>query len=184
MCYFREVFPTFQLDMGILLIVRTGLKQFFLPKLTKRYLFRVFFVALFFFLILKFVFLPIRIHGKSMEPTYRDGGFNLCFKLKYVFSKPKIKDVVAIRLAGERVLLLKRVVALQGDTVEFQDGVLIVNGKKIDEPYRVFYSDWNLAPRTVDKGNVYVVGDNRGVPIHVHQFGQTSAKRIIGGPLW
>jgi len=119
-----------------------------------------------------------------MEPTYMDGGFNFCFKLRYVFAEPKIKDVVAIRLAGERVLLLKRVVALEGDTLEFQDGTLIVNGKKVSENYLILPSGWNLAPRTVDKGKVYVVGDNRSVPIHVHQFGQVSVQRIIGGPVW
>ena len=113
-----------------------------------------------------------------------DGDFNFCFKLRYVNSKPKRKDVVAIRLAGGKVLLLKRVVALEGDTLEFRNGVLIVNKKKIFEDYLVFPSDWNLPLRTIDKGNIYVVGDNRSVPIHVHQFGQTSVKRIIGGPLW
>jgi signal peptidase I len=164
--------------------LRAGLKHFFLPEITKQYLIRVFFVTLFIFLIFKFVFLPIRINGRSMEPTYMDGGFNFCFKLRYVFTEPKVKDVVAIRMAGERVLLLKRVVALEGDSLEFIDGVLMVNGKKISEDYLVFPSDWNLAPRTVDRGKVYVVGDNRSVPIHVHQFGQAPVKRIVGGPLW
>jgi signal peptidase I len=119
-----------------------------------------------------------------MEPTYMNGGFNFCFKLRYMFSEPGRHDVVAIRLAGEKVILLKRVIALEGDVVEFRNGALLVNEKKVDEPYVHYPSDWNLSSRKVDRNHVYVVGDNRGVHIDVHQFGQTSIKRIIGMPLW
>ena len=164
--------------------MRINLKHFFAPQITEQYFYRVCLVSLFAFLLLKYVCLPFRIDGQSMEPTYMDGGFNFCFKLRYVISKIKRKDVVAIRLAGEKVLLLKRVVALEGDTVEFQNGMLKVNGKKVPEAYVRFPSDWNLPPRRVDQGNVYVVGDNRSVPIQSHRFGQTSFSRIIGGPLW
>ena len=61
-----------------------------------------------------------------MEPTYMNGDFNFCFKLRYIFSKPERHDVVAIRLAGEKVILLKRVVALEGEVVEIQKGNLFV----------------------------------------------------------
>jgi signal peptidase I len=101
-----------------------------------------------------------------------------------MFSTPERHDVVAIRLAGEKVILLKRVVGLEGDVVGFRDGALFVNEKKMNETYIRFPSGWNLRPRKVDKDHVYVVGDNRSVPIDVHQFGQTSRERIIGAPLW
>ena len=113
-----------------------------------------------------------------------NGGFNFCFRLRYILSKPEIHDVVTIRLAGEKVILLKRVVAVEGDIVEFRNGALFVNEKKIDETYVRYPSGWNLSPRKVDKSHVYVVGDNRSVPIDVHQFGQTSIDRINGVPLW
>ena len=91
---------------------------------------------------------------------------------------------MAIRLAGERVMLLKRVVALEGDVVEFRNGDLFVNKEKVEEAYSRYTSDWNLAPRTVNKGHVYVVGDNRSVSIDIARFGQTSTDRIVGVPLW
>lgn len=164
--------------------MKSNLKPFFFPKITRQYLLRILFVAIFAFIIFSIIFLPIRIKGHSMAPTYMNGDFNFCFKLRYIFSKPERYDVVAIRLAGEKVILLKRVVALEGDVVEFKNGTLFVNEKKIDEIYVRYPSDWNLSPRKVDKGHVYVVGDNRNVPIDVHQFGQTSIGRIIGAPLW
>ncbi len=164
--------------------MKANLRHFFLPKITRPYILRVLLLTLFMFIFFKFVFLPFRIDGHSMEPTYMNGSFNFCFKLRYMFSDLKRQDIVLIRLAGEKVFLLKRVVALQGDTVAFQKGSLFVNGEKVLEEYVHFTSDWNLSLRTVEKGHVYVVGDNRSVSIYSHRFGQTSIKRVIGVPLW
>jgi signal peptidase I len=92
--------------------------------------------------------------------------------------------VVAIRFAGDRVLLLKRIIGLAGDTVEFRNGALFVNGEWVKEHYARTPSDWNLAPRRVEPGKLYVVGDNRDVPLDRHQMGQVDRDRIIGGVLW
>ena len=160
------------------------IRRFFFPSLTPRFLIRVCFVAVFAYLFFGYVLLPIRIQGTSMEPTYRNGGINFCWKLRYLFSNPKRHDVVALRLAGNKVMLLKRVVALEGEQVEFRDGRLFVDGKALEEPYVRHLSNWSLPPRQVEKGCVYVVGDNRNMPMENHHFGQASNKRIIGAPLW
>ena len=164
--------------------MKSNLKHFFFPAMNRQYLFRILLVAVFAYIFFSFICLPFRIKGHSMEPTYMNGDFNFCFRLRYVFSKPERHDVVAIRLSGEKVILLKRVVALEGEVVKIQKGALFVNDKKIDETYVRYQSDWNLSPRKIHKNHVYVVGDNRGVPINVHHFGQTSINRIIGAPLW
>jgi signal peptidase I len=81
-------------------------------------------------------------------------------------------------------MLLKRIIALEGERIEFRDGKLLVDGNKIDEPYVRYPCDWNLPPRQVEQGSVYVVGDNRNMPIEDHLFGQTSIMRSVGVPLW
>lgn len=78
-------------------------------------------------------------------------------------------------------MLLKRVVALAGETVEFREGGLYVSGILIEEPYVRHRSDWQLPPRRVSPGHVYVVGDNRGTDINRHQFGEVNMNRIVGG---
>lgn len=145
---------------------------------------RIFIVALVAFCLFRYVLMPMSIHGSSMEPTYRDGSFNFCFKFRYLLKNPKRFDVVGIRMAGEKVILLKRIVAQEGEVVEIRDGVLYVNKTKINEPYLKYPSDWNLSPRTVKQHHVYVIGDNRRVPMRIHNFGQTTVTRIVGGPLW
>ena len=167
-------------------MIATGraIRRFFFPELTAGFFIRMGLVVFSAYLFFGFVCLPFRIQGASMEPTYRDGDFHFCWRGRYLFSDPNRNDVVTIRFAGSRVMLLKRIVALEGEEVEFRDGKLYVNGEEIEEPYVRYRRDWNLPARRVEKGNVFVVGDNRGVAIENHELGQTSRGRIIGGPLW
>ncbi|MDY6832104.1 MAG: signal peptidase I [Thermodesulfobacteriota bacterium] len=160
------------------------LQRFFFPALSRRYLLRVILVAAGAFLFFGYVCIPFRIQGHSMAPTYENGAVNFCFTLRYLFSDPAPPDVVAVRLAGNNVMLLKRVVATEGQAVAFRNGDLLVDRRKVDEPYVSEKSDWNLEPRRVKPGHVYVVGDNRSVPMENHQFGQTPTSRIAGVPLW
>ena len=159
-------------------------RKFLFPSLTIKSLIRISIIALMAYLFFGYLCTPFVIHGHSMEPTYQDGSINFCWRLAYLYSKPKRHDVVAVRFAGNKVMLLKRVVALEGERVEFRQGKLFINEKEIDEPYVRFHSNWDLPPRKVERGSVYVVGDNRSMPIENHFFGQASMKRIIGVPLW
>ncbi len=136
------------------------------------------------YLIFGHLLIPLRIRGSSMEPTYRNGGINFCWTLAYHFSRPSRHDVVLVRLAGKRVVLMKRVVAVEGESVGFRDGKLFVNGGMVIEPYVRYPCKWNLTPRRVKKGYIYVVGDNRSMTMEHHVFGQTPIERIVGAPLW
>jgi signal peptidase I len=164
--------------------INRRIRQFLFPSLTPMFLIRVFLVSFFAYLFFGYLCIPFTIQGISMEPTYPNGGVNFCWRLRYFFSEPKRQDVVAVRFAGSRVMLLKRVVAREGEQVEFRDGRLFVDDREIEESYVRFSCNWNLPSRRVEKDCVYVVGDNRSMPIEDHHFGQTSKIRIMGGPLW
>lgn len=116
-----------------------------------------------------------------MEPTYQDGTFGFCWRLSYFMSPPERFDVVAVRFSGTRVMLLKRVIALEGETIEFRKGQLYINDQHTAEPHVHNQSKWDLKPRTVAPGNVYVVGDNRAISMDRQQFGEVSLRRIAGG---
>ena len=165
-------------------IDRYSVKKFFFPKLTRRYLLRLAVVSVVAIIVFKYVLIPFSVQGESMAPTYVTGSFNFCFTLRYLFSAPKPPDVVAVALAGTSVMLLKRVVATEGQSVAFRDGKLFVDDKPIYEPYVSGQSDWNILPAIVKPGHVYVIGDNRSVPAEKHNFGQTPVTRIAGAPLW
>lgn len=161
-----------------------ALKRFLCPAVNKGFIIRISLVAAVAIVFFGYVCIPFTISGRSMAPTFRDGEVNFCWRPAFAFSPPRRHDIVAVRFAGQHVMLLKRVVALENETVAFQDGRLRINGKPLREPYVAYPCDWNLAPRTVKTGHVYLIGDNRSVPIQQHDFGQTRLERIIGAPLW
>ncbi len=176
-----EGYSSFHPYCCALLMIPAPFRRFFFPHLDKRYAVRLIIVACVSYLIFGHLLIPLRIQGLSMDPTYRDRSFALCWRLQYLFSPPERFDVVTVRFSGRSVMLLKRVVALPGETVEFRQGLLYVNGGFIEEPYVRHRSAWDLPPRTIASGHVYVVGDNRGTSMDRHRFGEIDMQRIVGG---
>jgi signal peptidase I len=149
------------------------------PRIT---LVRIIVLVLAVYLVRAFALLPIRIKGPSMLPTYQENGVNFVNRLAYFHSEPQRGDVVAIRFAGESILLMKRVVGLPGETVEFRGGKVFINGKKLEEPYMApdYPCSWEIPPETLKPGWYYVVGDNRTMPEQFHTKGEASRQRIVG----
>lgn len=162
------------------MVPRSRLREFLLPTPNRRFFIRASLLAFSTWFMFSYILVPVRIRGISMEPTFHDGQVRFCLRAQYLFSPPALGDVVAIRYSGPHFLLAKRVVALEGDLVEFRDGTLWVNGEARAEPYLTYRGDWNLDPRRVAQGRLYVVGDNRGLELDQHEFGQTDRDRVLG----
>lgn len=128
----------------------------------------------------KFVLVPIRVYGISMLPTYRENQINFVNRLAYLFHPPQRGDVVAIRLAGDHVMYCKRIVGMPGETVAFQHGQLLINGRVLEEPYLKLPCQWEHAPIQVAPGEYYVVGDNRSMDFLDHEQGRAERSRILG----
>lgn len=160
---------------------RPWLRTFLIGRNPKWTLVRIIVLAAIVFVPIPFVFLPIRVEGISMAPNYRDGRPNLINKWAYRKSKPQRGDVVAIRMAGEHVLLLKRIVGLPGERVSIRQGKVQINGASLAEPYVKFktHRSWNL-DAAVPPGSYFVVGDNRSMRYEFHYDGLAEAKRIVG----
>lgn len=149
------------------------------PRLT---LIRIVLVVAVAIVVFKFILLPIRVDGPSMMPTYKPGAVNFVNRLAYWRHEPQRGDVVAVRYSGLSMMLMKRVVALPGETVEFINGQLFVNGQPVEEPYVKFDCDWNARRQhyRLEADEYYVVGDNRSMPIDLHYQGAAQRKRILG----
>ena len=163
---------------------RLLMRAFFFPKMVRSFFIRFLIVAAVAWLFFKFICLPLIVAGGSMLPTYAERGFNFCWRPSYWFSEPERGDVVVMKYGSNKVMILKRLIAKEGDTVEFRNGKLILNGREQEEPYIKGPSDWNLPPRTVEKDHYYLVGDNRSVPMQRHIFGQMHKRYLQGAPLW
>jgi len=136
-------------------------------------------------LVFGWVLLPVRAEGISMRPTYEPGGFRLVNRLAYRIGNPRRGDVVAIRLAGEGVIYIKRVLGLPGERLHIEGGRVIVDGTPVEEPYvRHRRDSWTLPEATLGADEYFVAGDNRGMPIEQHELGKVRRGRIAGKVVW
>jgi len=147
----------------------------------KRTLVRIVILVAVSLIVFKFVLMPIRVDGGSMLPTYKENGVNFVNRLAYLFHEPRRGDVVAVRLlAGGHVMYMKRIVGLPGETLAFQGGRTLINGKPLDEPYVKFPCYWECEPVQIGPGQYYVVGDNRDNPREWHKQGRAPRAFILG----
>jgi signal peptidase I len=132
----------------------------------------------------RWVLIPVRTDGISMEPTYESGRINLVNRLAYLSSSPARGDVVAIRLAGLHVLYIKRVVALPGERLSITSGEVRIDGVPLNEPYVHYRRPWEVPEVQLGPSEYFVVGDNRGMAAADHTFGRVDAFRIVGRVLF
>lgn len=118
------------------------------------------------FVLFKFIFVPIRVTGNSMEPTYRNGQINLINRRAYWSHPPQRGDVVAVREQGSSFVILKRIIGLPGELIAVHAGVVYINGKPLEEPYLKASVRWAEGARQLDPDEYYVVGDNRRLSYH------------------
>ena len=127
-----------------------------------------------------FILLPVRVQGISMLPTYKDGSINFVNRLAYVWHEPQRGDVVSVRYAGVHLMLLKRIIGLPGETVEFDHGTVLINGQPLNEPYEKTPGRWTLPPEKLGTDQYFIVGDNRTMAPQYHTFGRVERFRIVG----
>jgi signal peptidase I len=141
---------------------------------------RILVLATISFVLFRWVLIPLRAEGISMQPALESGSLHFVNRLAFLGGRPERGDVIAIRLAGPNVLYVKRIVALPGERLEIVDGVVRVNGAALAEPYVRHRRPWNVAEVTLGAREYYVIGDNRGMLARDHEFGRVDVSRIYG----
>jgi signal peptidase I len=108
---------------------------------------------------------PYVIPSGSMIPAIVEGDHVLVNKFVYRFGTPQRGDVVILDdPTGMTPMLIKRVIAVGGQTVDVHDDAVYIDGVKLNEPYT--FGKPSLPgpfplPTVVPKGYVWVMGDNR-----------------------
>ena len=141
---------------------------------------RVLVLASLSFVTFKWILIPIRAEGISMEPTYRSGSLNLVNRIAYRYRKPERSEIVAIKLAGPHVLYVKRIIGLPGERISIAEGQVYINGAPLEEPYVRNRWPWDVPEVSLTAREYFVIGDNRGMRSKDHDFGRVDVSRILG----
>lgn len=155
------------------------------------------------FLLLQTVLQTFRVEQHSMEPTLHEGQYLVVNKMAYLelgslitrsasaaepdpasagaLGSPQRGDIIVFSSPtspGQH--LIKRVIALPGETVEVRDNHVFVDGVALDEPYVAAAPSYYLAPRVVPPDQFFVLGDNRNNSYDSHLFGYVPRGLILG----
>lgn len=169
-------------------------------------------LAILIFVSVRAVVLNFKVDGSSMQPTMRSGEMILVNRVAYGtfdagdlvdwipgvpeqhwftivdWGQPERGDVIVFTPPppGENKPYIKRVIGIPGDRVQITaDGVVLVNGVALDEPYIGTYRNdcvgvWANCDTVVPPGHVFVMGDHRSNSSDSRFFSVVSEERIIG----
>ena len=120
------------------------------------------------------------VYGQSMEPNLHPNQRLIVDKLSYRLHAPQRNDIVVVDLPEMDEMLVKRIVALPGETVEVRSGTVYVNGTAMPEPYDHDLTAYDMAPLTLGPLAYFVMGDNRGNSNDSRSFGPITRDEIVG----
>jgi signal peptidase I len=143
------------------------------------------------FLLRVFVVQQFAVDGDSMLGTLHSGDRVIVNKLSYRLHDPRHGDIVVLEDVKQKLEvrdLIKRVIALPGETIEYRDCQLFINGQRMIEPYldpdlvRTDHCGDSQAPVEVEPGHVFVMGDNRSASLDSRTpiIGQIAYDDLIG----
>jgi signal peptidase I len=133
--------------------------------------------------IIIFLYQPVKVEGTSMMPGLTDQERIFINKFVYKLEPISRGDVIVFRYPLDpSKSYIKRVVALAGDRLRIDDGILYVNGRRVREGYvPQDYDDTRSYPETTVPANSYfVLGDHRNLSNDSRDFGPVPESLIYG----
>ena len=131
------------------------------------------------FLLVTFVISFHQVIGPSMSPTIKENTVFIVNKFIYNFRDIKRNEIIILR--HDEKYMIKRVIGLPGEHIEYKDNVLYINGKAYNENFlkkNVITEDYDT--KIIPKNKYFVLGDNRENSHDGNDFGLIDKKDIVG----
>ena len=130
-----------------------------------------------------FLYQPVKVEGTSMMPTLEDQERVFINKFVYRFESIHRGDVVVFRYPRDTSKsYIKRVIALPGDHVRIEDGLVFVNGHRLEEEYvpQKYEDVRSYSELVVPPHSYFVLGDHRNLSNDSRDFGPVDQSYIYG----
>lgn len=144
--------------------------------------FREIFVMLLIIVAINFVMPRSLVQGSSMEPNLHTGERLVASPVPYWFDEPQRGDIVMMYPVEENgPSLVKRLIGLPGETIEFRDQQLYINGDLQNEPYLTESCYRKCADEIWQLGEdeYFVMGDNRNTSYNSRDYGAVPGDKIM-----
>src|SRR6267143_461684 len=138
---------------------------------------------------ISFAVQTVHVEGLSMFATLDDNDYLIANKIDYRLHGPQRGDIIILRPPTDSSKdFIKRVIALPGERLLIRDGIVYINGHKLDEPYLPeFWTTFNNPPpwsvgdgALIPPNEYFVMGDNRNRSQDSRVFGPIGRERIDG----
>ena len=138
-----------------------------------------------YFLFSHYILLSVEVVGSSMSPTLREGDKLIVNRCALVYRAPQLGEMVVLKDPGHNDFAVKRVVAGPSDLILLKDGLVYVNGRKLNEPYlqRNMQTDCSETAQKffrLEKNEYFVLGDNRKNSVDSRYYGAIPKNNILG----
>lgn len=124
-----------------------------------------------------FIFTPVIVDGPSMMNTLHDNDIMILDKIGMRTKGIKRFNIVVIKYGKTK--LIKRVVGLPGETIEYKDNKLYINDKEIVDDYNNGGTE-DFEKLVIPDNMYFVLGDNRNDSVDSRIIGSVSKNKILG----
>ena len=137
---------------------------------------------------ISFAVQTVHVEGLSMFATLDDNDYLIANKIDYRLHDPQRGDIIILRPPTDNSKdFIKRIIALPGEKLLIRDGIVYINGRRLDEPYLpeawTVLNNWptdGTDGSIVPKDDYFVMGDNRNRSQDSRVFGYIGRDRIDG----
>lgn len=130
--------------------------------------------------LLIYVFSLQQVVGPSMNETLQDQDVMILLKSHYRLFPVERNDIIAFKYEDTKYLV-KRVIGLPGENIEYKDNILYINGEVVEDKYANGNTgDFKLNYDKIPEDKYLVLGDNRENSVDSREIGLIDKKDIMG----